>query len=64
MLPEQYRGVAGGEKEMGVNGAGRDPDVVEIAEVWAYLGVLCQVRLDLQRHYRGSRLQKRMLITW
>jgi len=45
MLPEQYRGVAGSAQQNG-GGAEKDPDVVEIAEVWAYLGVLIQVRND------------------
>ena len=38
MLPEQHRGVQNGEAT-----DAKDPDVVEVAEVWAYLGVLVQV---------------------
>lgn len=41
MLPEQYKNVQNGEAA-GSDGV-KDPDVVEIAEVWAYLGVLVQV---------------------
>ncbi|KAI6907037.1 hypothetical protein D0867_11565 [Hortaea werneckii] len=53
MLPEQYRGQEGASE--GVNGSGRDPDVVEIAEVWAYLGILCQVYLyDTQQYKQGA----------
>lgn len=47
MLPEKSRNVQNGESTD--NGA-KDPDVVEIAEVWAYLGVLVQVSLPPSPH--------------
>ncbi|KAK5131542.1 hypothetical protein LTR08_000869 [Meristemomyces frigidus] len=50
MLPEQYRGVQNGEAS-----DAKDPDVVEVAEVWAYLGVLVQVYLfDTQQYKKGA----------
>ncbi|KAK5119178.1 hypothetical protein LTR85_007792 [Meristemomyces frigidus] len=57
MLPEQYKNVQNGEA---AGGEGvKDPDVVEIAEVWAYLGVLVQVYLyDTQQYKKGAQFSE------
>ncbi|TKA26973.1 hypothetical protein B0A50_05164 [Salinomyces thailandicus] len=54
MLPERLRGEQGTDNANG-GAASKDPDLVEIAEVWAYLGVLCQVYLyDTQQYDKGA----------
>ncbi|KAK4539307.1 hypothetical protein LTR36_000800 [Oleoguttula mirabilis] len=51
MLPEQYKNVQNGETGDGL----KDPDIVEVAEVWAYLGVLVQVYLyDTKQYKKGA----------
>ncbi|EMC95517.1 hypothetical protein BAUCODRAFT_71146, partial [Baudoinia panamericana UAMH 10762] len=58
MLPEALRHAHGKDAHM-QNGDGakdvKEPDVVEIAEVWAYLGLLLQVHLyDTHQHQKGA----------
>ncbi|KAK4574086.1 26S proteasome non-ATPase regulatory subunit [Recurvomyces mirabilis] len=53
MLPERVRTVPGAGSE--ANGNAKEQDIAEIAEVWAYLGVLIQVYLyDHQEYKKGA----------